>query len=69
VSRGTVNLKLMVDVTFYLHNTRISELEKTLSNVALAAAGRGDLVKGTSAEVKTWGWKVVRVDKTRGTKR
>ena len=63
MSRGAIRLKLLVDVTYYLHNTRVSELEKALSNVAITAAGRGDLAKGTTAEVRTWGWKILRIDK------
>ena len=65
MSRGLVAMRLIVDVTYRLNNTRVSELEKALSNVAVTAAGNGWFKVGTNAEVKTWGWKVLKADGTK----
>lgn len=61
-----VTMRLVIDVSYRLTNgARVSELEKALSNVAISAASSGDFVRGTDAEVKTWGWKVLKAAKQR----
>jgi outer membrane protease len=47
-------------VTYQSKNTRTSELEKSLSNIAVTAASNGWFVPSADATVKTWGWKVFR---------
>ena len=63
MARGSVTLRLTVDVTYKLNNTRISELKDMLSAIPVHAAGNGMFTGETSAEVDNWMFKVYRQEK------
>lgn len=52
------NLQLVIDVSYKLNHTRVSELKSRLDRIANLAAGEGLFTGSTAAEVENWTWKV-----------
>jgi len=58
--KDTAKLRLVIDVTYQLNGVGIEELERRLHFIATYAASNGLFTGESPAEVKTWGWKVLR---------